>query len=75
MLPCAASIQAQAVSYMPNPIAERLGFRFEPTPENIDAVARHVAQFSIAGVRAVGRMAPNGMSGHLFRRKPAKRHR
>ena len=75
VLPCAASIQAQAVSYMPNPIAERLGFRFEPTPENIDAVARHVAQFSIAGVRAVGRMAANRMSGHLFRRKPAKRHR
>src|ERR1700756_4483375 len=54
VLPCAASIQAQAVSYMPNPIAERLGLRFDPTPANIDAVAQHIAQFSLAGVRAIG---------------------
>ena len=58
VLPCAASIQAQAVSYMPNPIAERLGLRFDPTPANIDAVARHIAQFSLAGVRAVGCATP-----------------
>jgi TetR/AcrR family transcriptional regulator, regulator of cefoperazone and chloramphenicol sensitivity len=58
VLPCAASIQAQAVSYMPNPIAERLGHKFDPTPANIDAAARHIAQFSLAGVRAVGCAAP-----------------
>jgi AcrR family transcriptional regulator len=58
VLPCTASIQAQAVSYMPNPIAERLGLRFEPTPANIDAVAGHIALFSLAGVRAVGCAAP-----------------
>jgi AcrR family transcriptional regulator len=52
---CVASVQAQAVSYFPNPISERLGFSFEPTPENIDDAARHIATFSLAGVRAVGR--------------------
>jgi TetR/AcrR family transcriptional regulator, regulator of cefoperazone and chloramphenicol sensitivity len=59
VLPCAASIQAQSVSYMPNPIAERLGLRFDPTPANIDGVARHIAQFSLAGVRAVGCATPS----------------
>jgi len=37
----------------PNPIVQRLGLRFDPAPANIDAVARHIARFSLAGVRAV----------------------
>jgi len=52
---CVASVQAQAVAYFPNPISKRLGFAIEPTPAQIDAAAEHVATFSIAGVRAVGR--------------------
>jgi TetR/AcrR family transcriptional regulator, regulator of cefoperazone and chloramphenicol sensitivity len=52
---CVASIQAQAVAYFPNPIAARLGFPFAPTPAEIDKAAHHIATFSIAGVRAVGR--------------------
>jgi AcrR family transcriptional regulator len=55
VLRCVASVQAQAVSYFPNPIAARLGLAFKPTAGNIDAAARHIATFSIAGVRAVGR--------------------
>jgi TetR/AcrR family transcriptional regulator, regulator of cefoperazone and chloramphenicol sensitivity len=54
VLRCVASVQSQVVSYFPNPVARRLGMRFEPTPENIEEAARHVAAFSIAGVRAVG---------------------
>jgi AcrR family transcriptional regulator len=50
-----ASIQAQAVSYLPNPIAERLGFPFKPTPARIEEAAEHIARFSIAGVYAVGK--------------------
>jgi hypothetical protein len=42
------------VAYFPNPIAIRLGMRFDPTPAQIDAAARHIAAFSVAGVRAVG---------------------
>jgi TetR/AcrR family transcriptional regulator, regulator of cefoperazone and chloramphenicol sensitivity len=55
VLRCVASIQAQAVAYFPNPIAARLGFPFKPTPAEIDKAAHHIATFSIAGVRAVGR--------------------
>jgi TetR/AcrR family transcriptional regulator, regulator of cefoperazone and chloramphenicol sensitivity len=50
-----ASIQAQAVSYLPNPIAERLGFPFKPTRARIEQAAEHIATFSIAGVYAVGK--------------------
>jgi TetR/AcrR family transcriptional regulator, regulator of cefoperazone and chloramphenicol sensitivity len=55
VLRCVASVQAQAVSYFPNPIAQRLGFVLDPTPAQIDRVAAHISTFSIAGVRAVGR--------------------
>ncbi|HEX6737367.1 MAG TPA: CerR family C-terminal domain-containing protein [Vicinamibacteria bacterium] len=55
VLRCVASVQAQAITYFPNPIASRLGLAFKPTPANIDRVADHIATFSIAGVRAVGR--------------------
>jgi TetR/AcrR family transcriptional regulator, regulator of cefoperazone and chloramphenicol sensitivity len=55
VLRCVASVQAQAVSYFPNPIAARLGFAFEPTPAQIDKAAEHITTFSIAGVRAVAR--------------------
>ncbi len=55
VLRCVASIQAQAVAYFPNPIAARLGFPMKPTPGAIDRAAHHIATFSIAGVRAVGR--------------------
>jgi hypothetical protein len=52
-----ASIQTQFVAYLPNPVAARLGFDFRPTPAQIDQVARHIAEFSIGGIRAVGREA------------------
>jgi AcrR family transcriptional regulator len=55
VLRCVGSIQAQAVAYLPNPIAARLGFVFKPTRAQIDKAAHHIATFSIAGVRAVGR--------------------
>jgi len=58
VLRCVASVQSQAVAYFPNPIAARLGFSFEPTPENIEDAARHIATFSLAGVRAVAGSAP-----------------
>jgi AcrR family transcriptional regulator len=57
VLRCVASVQAQAVSYFPNPISARLGFSFEPTEANIEEAARHIATFSLAGVKAVGRSA------------------
>jgi TetR/AcrR family transcriptional regulator, regulator of cefoperazone and chloramphenicol sensitivity len=55
VLRCVASIQAQSIAYLPNPIADRLGLTFKPTPTHIDAVVQHIAEFSIAGVHAIRR--------------------
>jgi AcrR family transcriptional regulator len=60
---CVASVQAQAVSYFPNPIAARLGLAFKPTRAQIDKVAGHIATFSIAGVRAIARSTPATRAG------------
>jgi AcrR family transcriptional regulator len=54
VLRCVASIQAQSIAYLPNPIAARLGLAFTPTAAHLTEVAEHIATFSIAGVRAVG---------------------
>lgn len=55
---CVASIQSQSLVYArPNVVADRLGFRMPPTPSQIEEVVRHIADFSIAGVLAVGRVA------------------
>ncbi len=54
VLRCVASIHSQSIAYLPNPIAARLGFHFKPTPAQIEEAARHIADFSLAGVRAVG---------------------
>ena len=55
VLRCVGSIQSQAFTYLKNPIATRLGFAFKPTPEFIEQTADHIATFSIAGIRALGR--------------------
>ena len=58
VLRCLASVQAQSIAYIHNPIAERLGFSMEPkTSAQIDEIADHIAQFSLAGVHAIARSA------------------
>ena len=57
VLRCVAGIQSQVFAYMPNPIAARLGFANKPTPANLKEIAEHIAEFSLAGVHAVGRVA------------------
>jgi AcrR family transcriptional regulator len=58
-----ASLQAQPLAYLPNPLAERLGLRRRPSSDEIDEVARHIVEFSLAGIRAVGRNAADVRSG------------
>ena len=48
-----ASVSTQFAAYMPNPIAERLADS-ERTPADADAIAEHLADFTIAGIRAIG---------------------
>ena len=49
---CAASVQTQMMVVMKNPIAAKLGI-VALTPADIPAVARHIAVFSLAGIRAI----------------------
>jgi AcrR family transcriptional regulator len=50
------SLMSQALIYVRrNPVAERLGFPFTGTPEEIDEAARHIAEFSVGGIKAVAR--------------------
>jgi hypothetical protein len=50
---CVVSLQSQAVAYLPNAIGTRLGMKSQMTPAEIDAIAGHVAEFSLAGIRAL----------------------
>jgi TetR/AcrR family transcriptional regulator, regulator of cefoperazone and chloramphenicol sensitivity len=66
-LRCVGSILAQSIPIVrQNSIAERLGFRFRGTPAEIEEAARHIAEFSVAGIRATARVA--GLSGPAERR-------
>jgi AcrR family transcriptional regulator len=56
VLRCVASVQSQTLAYMPNPISTRLGLANKPTQANLDQIADHIAEFSLAGVHAVGRV-------------------
>jgi AcrR family transcriptional regulator len=47
-----ASTIGQVVSYRPNPVIARLGFKTRFQAAEIDEVADHVADFSVAGIRA-----------------------
>jgi len=66
VLRCVASVQTQSIAYLPNPIAARLGLTFKPTAAHLDELADHIAEFSLAGVRAVAR------SGHARRSRAAR---
>jgi TetR/AcrR family transcriptional regulator, regulator of cefoperazone and chloramphenicol sensitivity len=55
VLRCVASVHAQSLAYLPNPIASRLGFTFTPTSARLDEVAEHIAEFSLAGIHAIAR--------------------
>jgi len=50
---CVASIHAQWILFVPTPIASRLRSKFQLRSENIDRVAEHIADFTLAGIRGV----------------------
>lgn len=47
------SIQAQILSFRPNPLAERVQRSIKMPPYSVDRVAEHVTMFSVAGVRGL----------------------
>jgi TetR/AcrR family transcriptional regulator, regulator of cefoperazone and chloramphenicol sensitivity len=73
VLRCIGSIQSQHVAYMRNPIAERLGFRFEATPAHIDEAAEHITRFSLGGVRAVAQAARSSLASRSSKAMPSRR--
>jgi len=48
------SVQTQAVAYLPNAIGARIGLKAKLSSAEIDEVARHIAEFSLGGIRALG---------------------
>jgi AcrR family transcriptional regulator len=48
-----ASVWTQSAAYVANPIAERLGRPIAATADDAEAIAQHIADFSIAGIRAI----------------------
>jgi len=50
---CVISVQTQAVAYLPNAIGARIGLKARLSADEIDEVARHIAEFSLAGIRAL----------------------
>ena len=62
---CFLSIQAQCLFYKSGkPITVRMsppGFKY--TPEIIDGLAHHIAEFSLAGIRAIAAQRPQPMEG------------
>jgi len=53
-----ASVWTQSAAYIANPIAERLGGPIAPTSSEEDAIARHITDFSMAGIRAIAGTSP-----------------
>jgi AcrR family transcriptional regulator len=49
---CAVSVQSQMMVAMKSPIAAKIGIA-ALTPADVPAVARHIATFSLAGIRAI----------------------
>jgi AcrR family transcriptional regulator len=47
------SVQTQAVAYLPNAIGARIGLKAKLSSAEIDDVARHIAEFSLGGIRAL----------------------
>jgi AcrR family transcriptional regulator len=49
---CAVSVQSQLMVVMKSPIAAKIGVA-PLTPDDVPAIARHIATFSLAGIRAI----------------------
>jgi AcrR family transcriptional regulator len=50
---CAMSVQVQCLALLHNPMAAKISPAFERTPDTLDAMADHIARFSLAGIRAL----------------------
>jgi TetR/AcrR family transcriptional regulator, regulator of cefoperazone and chloramphenicol sensitivity len=52
-----ASIQSQSIAYLPHPVTARVGYpQSPPKGRQVEAIADHVAEFSVAGVKRIARL-------------------
>lgn len=51
--PCVASIHAQWMLFVPNPIASRLRAKLQLRTDDVAALAEHITVFSLAGIHAL----------------------
>ena len=54
VLRCALSVHVQCLALVDNPGARRMNSALDRSPEAIDAMADHIARFSLAGIREIG---------------------
>lgn len=52
---CATSVHAQCLSFVPTAVGRRLYPELETDGEALDALADHIVEFSLAGIRALAR--------------------
>jgi hypothetical protein len=50
---CLFSVNSQCLALMKHPVAAKMLQEPELTPSRVDEMARHIARFSLAGIRAV----------------------
>ena len=55
VLQCVASIHAQWMFFVPNPVASRVRARLQLRTDDALTLAEHIATFSLAGIRALAR--------------------
>jgi AcrR family transcriptional regulator len=72
VLKCVISIQAQFLTLVPSPAFTRVYEKFRRAPPALDELAEHIAEFSLAGIRALGSHRAGGYRHvHLARRDAA----
>jgi AcrR family transcriptional regulator len=52
---CAISVHTQCLAVMDSPVTPRLGLPSVSTAEGVKEISRHIAKFSVAGIRAIGK--------------------
>ena len=55
---CVASIRGQCLVYLPNPVSRLILGQQGFTGDQLDQIAAHITEFSVAGICAVGRLGP-----------------
>jgi len=70
-----ASVHGQCLLYRNRAVVSRLAPGWQPTPERLDELADHIADFSLGGIGALAEPPPPPARAARDRRRPARTHR